>query len=254
MDTSVLLDTVGFAGKLLIESGAEIYRVEETMVRLCTSFPEVENAESFVTPTGIMFSVTVDHTTHTKVMRVHSRGVNLTCIDRINDLSRQAATQHFNLEDLSKELQGIANDKRYSFRTTLLFSALSAGGFGIFFGGTYIEACLAFFIGLVIKCVSYLLEKRELNQFLTNAVAAGCVALLALGCKHFISFIDMDIVIISSIMLLVPGLAITNAIRDTVAGDYLSGVARGVEAFIVAIAIAAGIGVILSMSIRWGGW
>lgn len=62
--------------------------------------------------------------------------------------------------------------------------------------------------------------------------------------------VDVDIMIISSIMLLVPGLAITNAIRDTVAGDYLSGVARATEAFLVALAIAAGIGFILSIFMR----
>ena len=69
MDTNRLLNTVGFAGKLLIQSGAEIYRVEETMVRLCKSFVEVQDADSFVTPTGIMFSITVNDQTFTKIMR-----------------------------------------------------------------------------------------------------------------------------------------------------------------------------------------
>ena len=59
MKSDQLLNVVGYAGKLLIESGAEIYRVEETMVRLCHSFHEVQDAESFVTPTGIMLSITV---------------------------------------------------------------------------------------------------------------------------------------------------------------------------------------------------
>lgn len=246
MDVNDLLDTIGFAGKLLIESGAEIYRVEETMIRLSKSFQEVEHAESFVTPTGIMFSITVAKTTQTKVLRVHSRGVNLNCIDRINDLSRQASIQQYTIADLAAQLHEIANEKRYSFPVTLIFSALSAGGFAFFFGGNLIESVFAFFIGIAIKCISYLFEKKEWNQFFTNAVAAGAAAMLAILCTH-LAKIDMDIVIISSIMLLVPGLAITNAIRDTMAGDYLSGVARGMEAFLVAIAIASSIGFVLSM-------
>ena len=76
---------------------------------------------------------------------------------------------------------------------------------------------------------------------------------LRLGAHALCPDTDVDILIISSIMLLVPGLAITNAIRDTVSGDYLSGVARATEAFLVAIAIAAGIGVVLSMSIGLSG-
>ena len=95
MKSDQLLNVVGYAGKLLIESGAEIYRVEETMVRLCTSFPEVEDAQSFVTTTGIMFSITVAKKTHTKILRVHTRGVDLNCIDKINSLSRETALQSF---------------------------------------------------------------------------------------------------------------------------------------------------------------
>lgn len=249
MNTDQLLDIAGYAGKLLIESGAEIYRVEETMVRLCTGFSDVQDAESFVTPTGIMLSVTVHNKTSTKILRVRSHGVNLNCIDKINDLSRRIQSEHISLDEVKKELQDIAAEKRYGFWPTLFFGALSAGGFAIFFHGTWKEAICAFFIGLVIKSTTWFMEKKELNGFFTNAIGAGIAAFCALGFQTLWSYLDMDIIIIASIMLLVPGLAITNAIRDTVAGDYLSGVSRAVEAFLIAVAIAAGVGFVLSLSI-----
>lgn len=253
MDTNRLLDMAAFAGKLLIESGAEIYRVEETMVRLCTCFHEVEDAQSFVTPTGIMFSITVDQQTLTKVLRVKSRGTDLNCIDKINDLSRRATQHSYSIDEIWKELQDITNEKRYGFWTTLFFGALSALGFAIFFHGTWKEAIVSFIIGMLIKTVSFLLEKREWNVFFTNALSAGLAAIAALGFQYMDQGIHSDIVIISSIMLLVPGLAITNAVRDTMAGDYLSGVSRATEAFLIAVAIAVGIGLVLSMSIRFKG-
>lgn len=253
MDTNHLLDVAAFAGKLLIESGAEIYRVEETMVRLCTCFHEVEDAQSFVTPTGIMFSVTVDRKTVTKVLRVKSRGTDLNCIDKINDLSRRATTHNYSIEEIWNELQDIAQEKRYSFPTTLFFGALSALGFAIFFHGTWKEALVAFMIGMLIKTLSFLLEKREWNVFFTNACSAGLAAVAALGFQVLDQSIRSDIVIISSIMLLVPGLAITNAVRDTMAGDYLSGVSRATEAFLIAVAIAVGIGFVLSISMKLKG-
>ena len=92
----------------------------------------------------------------------------------------------------------------------------------------------------------------HLNNFFINAIASGIAAALALGIHTLDPQADMDIMIISSIMLLVPGLAITNAIRDTVAGDYVSGVARALEAVIVAVAIAAGIGFVLSIGMKGG--
>ena len=85
------------------------------MVRLCTSFPEVEDAQSFVTTTGIMFSITVAKKTHTKILRVHTRGVDLNCIDKINSLSRETALQSFTIEELAQKLRAIENEQRYSF-------------------------------------------------------------------------------------------------------------------------------------------
>lgn len=181
MNTDQLLDVASYAGKLLIESGAEIYRVEETMVRLCTSFSEVEDAQSFVTTTGIMFSITVASKTHTKILRVHTRGVDLNCIDKINSLSRETAVQNYTIEELALKLREIENEQRYSFWIIMFFGALSAGGFAVFFGGNYLEAGCSFLIGLLIKAVSALMEQRGLHGFFTNAIAAASGALAALG-------------------------------------------------------------------------
>lgn len=253
MNTNELLDMATYAGRLLIESGAEIYRVEETMVRLCTSFEGVSDAQSFVTPTGIMFSITVRKETFTKILRVHSRGVNLHCIDEINALSRIVQTQECTIAQIQTRLEEIAHEKRYSVLVTLLFGALGAAGFAIFYHGSIVEVFCAFVIGICIKIATWFFERKGLNSFFTNAFAAGIAAFCALVFERCIQGTNLDIMIISSIMLLVPGLAITNAIRDTVAGDYLSGVSRATEAFLIAIAIAAGIGFVLSVSLNLQG-
>jgi uncharacterized membrane protein YjjP (DUF1212 family) len=46
-------------------------------------------------------------------------------------------------------------------------------------------------------------------------------------------------------MTLVPGVAITNAMRDVIAGDLLAGTMKGVEALLIALALAAGTAVAL---------
>lgn len=247
MNVEKLLTTVVKAGKILIESGAEIYRVEETMVRLCMSYPEVQIADSFVTGTGIMLSITVDDKTSTRIGRVHSRSVDLNCIDKINTLSRSVCEKHISVDDLAVALNNIEKEERYSFWTTLVFGAISAAGFAIFFNGNLVESIVAFFVGIVIRCVTELFGKLSMNAFFTDALASAVAVCLSVAASRVISDVNYDVVIISSIMLLVPGLAITNAIRDTVAGDYLSGLTRGVEAFLVALAIAIGAGLMLSV-------
>lgn len=247
MNADQLLNVIGYAGKLLIESGAEIYRVEETMVRLSKSFKEVEDAESFVTLTGIMISLTVDNKTSTKILRVHTRGVDLHRIDCINTLSRDACMHPFTLDELEKKLHEIGECPQYSFLTTMFFSGVTAGGFSMFFKGSFVDIVLSFMIGLWIKIITHFMETKNMNNFFINAIGAASAALAAIFWHWLLPSSEIENMVISSIMLLVPGLAITNAIRDTVAGDYLSGVARSCEAILVAIAIAAGIGIVLHL-------
>lgn len=246
MDVEKLLNTVVRAGKLLIESGAEIYRVEETMIRLCQSYPEVQVADSFVTGTGIMLSITVNDKTSTRIGRVRSKSVDLHCIDLINSLSRRVCEMHISVDELEACLNAIEKEARYSFWITALFGAIGAAGFAIFFNGTLLDSFAALLVGIVIRCTTTLFEKVNINSFFTNAIATGVAVALSILLAACIPGVDANIVIISSIMLLVPGLAITNAIRDTVAGDYLSGLSRGVEASLTALAIAIGAGFMLS--------
>lgn len=245
MDIEKLLNTIIQAGTMLVESGAEVNRVEETMVRMCRCFEGVEYADSYVTLTGIMFSLTYEHKTITRICRVHAGEVDLNRIDQINTLSRRTCKEHISVDELARELEKIQTLPRYSFLETMLFGAVGAAGFAIFFEGTLLEMIMSFFIGILIRCTSCFLSKHTLNSFLNNAISAGVAALFALCIHAWLPQTNLDIMIISSFMLLVPGLAITNAIRDTIAGDYVSGVARAVDAFLCAVAIAVGAGFVM---------
>lgn len=244
MDTNALLDVTAYAGRLLLQSGAETYRVEETMVRIAQSFG-VEDAQSFVTTTGVMLSITNEQKTYSKIVRVQERGVDLHRIDLLNALARKLYKEPCSIEELYEELQRIEQEPRYSFLVTMFFGALGAAGFAIFFKGTYVEASVAFVIGLAIKWIQMFMERFQMNVFFSHSIGAGLAAFLAFSFCTLYPQAHADTIIISSIMLLVPGLAITNAIRDTMAGDYLSGLSRAVEAFLIAIAIAVGTGAVL---------
>lgn len=252
MNLDSLIHVIAYAGRILLESGAETYRVEETMVRIASSF-QVEDAQSFVTPTGVMLSITKDKKTCSHIMRVQNRGVDLHKIDLVNDLSRSVCNTPLTVDALSEKLKEIDAMKRYSNFVTILFGALSAGGFAFFFQGTIIDATAAFFVGIAIKSCMILMDKYKMNVFFSNSIAAGIAAFLTLSFKMIQPVSDVDTIIISSIMLLVPGLAITNAIRDTVAGDFLSGVSRATEAVLISIAIAVGTGAVLSTWIKFMG-
>ena len=253
MEINKILHVATFAGQIILESGGETYRVEDTICRFCAAFG-VQFAESFVTPTGIMVSVSDENSyTTTLVKRVKTRTIDLQKIHLVNDLSRQITKNHFTLSEVQERLNEIQNIKRYSFATTILSSAVGAGCFAFLFKGNITDAIAAFFVGIAIKLFTEKASSLNIDGFFINCIGGAIAAFISLIFNSFGFGSNLDTLIIGGIMLLVPGLAITNAIRDTIAGDLVSGLTRAAEAFFVAISIAVGTGIVLSLWIFLGG-
>ncbi|MEG0403661.1 threonine/serine exporter family protein [Anaerorhabdus sp.] len=237
-------------GSYLLESGAETYRVEDTIVRICNNYG-MEDTNCFCTQTGIMLSSIYDGTTYSQVARISSRSTNLDKISRLNQLSRDAKI--LDLDAFEKQLKEIKTTKIYGLWTNVLFAGICTFGFALLYQGTLIDAFCAFVIGAVVRFLTMYFESKELNSFFNISVSAIFLTFSSLILEQANVLIDRNIVIASTIMLLVPGLAITNAIRDSIAGDLVSGTARGVEALLIAIAVAMGSGIAMTIWISLGG-
>ena len=248
MNTShKILHIAADAGRIILQSGGETYRVEETILRICYAF-KVKHADSFVTPTGIMISLTDENgETISLIKRISSRTVNLEKISKVNDLSRELSETSLSLELVEKKLKEIDATPGYSDKFLIMASAFSAGFFTLLFGGTFRDFLVSIFIGVVIKLISLSLNNIRINDFFINSLGGSIAALLALISIKLNLGQNEDKIIIGSIMLLVPGLIITNAIRDTIAGDLVSGISRAIEAIFIAIAIAVGSGIVIKI-------
>ena len=243
-----ILQVATFAGQIILESGGETYRVEDTILRICKTFG-AEQAESFVTPTGIMTSILHKGEIYSLTKRVVSRTVDLNKIDKVNDLSRNILSRNLTVDQFKEELIKINQGERYSFMTTLFFSAFGAGSCAALFGGTFKDMFSAFLIGLLIRLITIKGNELGINFFFINVISGAITATLAIILKKLGIASGIDQTIIGALMLLVPGIAITNAIRDTIAGDLVSGLTRAAEAFFIALSIAVGTGVSLSIFI-----
>ena len=253
MNIDKILHICTHAGKILLESGAETYRVEETIVRVCKSFG-VDFAESYVTPTGIMVSIyDKEKNTKTLITRIKVRNNNLQKIHLVNDLSREITAHTLSLDEVEKKLFEIERTKAYPFYLTLLASGLAAACLTILVGGGVVDSISCFFIGVGIRLLCIAGERLLLNGFFINIIGGAFASSIAILLYIIGVPVEVNYVIIGSIMLLVPGLAITNAIRDTISGDLLSGLTRGAEAIFVAVSIAIGTGSVLSIWINYLG-
>ena len=232
MDYKLLLDTAVFAGEVLMKSGAETYRVEDTMYRILKK-SNLKTVEVLVMMTD---SLTV-------VRRITNRGTNLDKIDRVNMISRAFCGDQIALDEAFHRMKALWREQEVHFRSAIPMAAIT-GGFAIMFGGTLTEGAIAAIVGIIVSIVLTFCRKYKVHTFLENIVCCAVMAMvIGIVVKSLPGRYDKDLLIISSIMPFVPGAAITNAVFDILHGDYLSGVARAAEAFVIAAAVALGIGI-----------
>ena len=248
MNYKLLLDTAVTAGELMLENGAETYRVEDTMHRML-SLSRLQTAEVFVTMTGFVATLD-DPSIHslTVVRRITDRGTNLDMIDRLNTISRRLCTRELELEEAFRQVREL---KRRPWRPQafLISTPVVTAAFALTYGGTLLEAFVSALTGLVTAVCLYACRRLRIQAFFGTLLSAAAASMLAAGLfRMFPGFGSLDAVVIASIMPLVPGVAITNAVFDTLHGDYLSGTARMLEAFVTAAAVAMGIGIGLGVS------
>ena len=240
------------AGIILIENGAEAYRVEDTMTRLCKVYG-ADVIDSYATPTLLIVSFSKDGELYHNIKRVYTKGINLSKIDDVNTLSRQVCQEKIPLEELSSKLDEIDNGKKpYTFIQRLIATAICTFGFAIFFGGNLKDAIVAAIVGILTKIIQDFLDQVEFSAFFNYMTSGALLTLFAIIANYF-GLCNRDIVIISAIMLLVPGMAITNSIRDTVSGELVSGLTKAAEAIFIAVAIAVGSGFVLALYGTYGG-
>ena len=162
-------------------------------------------------------------------------------IVQVNEISRRYCRGEMTVEETYKELKQIKG-KQYSVAVYNLATILVPVGFAPLFGGGVKETLVSAAVGCILAFLITLGKKIQMSSFILNAICAFGVAVTAACVNRVTSGWNLDIVIISSLMPLVPGVAITNAIRDTLRGDYISGGARILEAFLTAAGIGLGAG------------
>lgn len=239
------------AGKIMLSRGAETYRVEDTVYRMaqCAS---IEDINVFIIPTGILFSAQVDGEVFTLLERVYPQGIDLEIIDRVNAFSRQFTSGALSVETAEQQLRALDAPPTFSLRTRLLGAGLGGGFFVAMFNGTPFEMLLGFLASVVVMAVMEPLSIKKLNFFIRNMIGGMVAALSGLICVLiFNEMASLNVIIIGPIMTLVPGVPLTNGIRDLISGELLSGSAKMMEALFVAIALAFGVGVILQLGLHF---
>ncbi len=243
-----------YAGEIMLKNGAETYRVEDTIIRIC-KMHDIHSVESFVTPTGIFVSVNdiPDSPSISFIKRIKNRTINLNKVSKVNDFSRKISNINLSFEEGMRELRIIDFIPAYGKLFEGLGAGIASAFFGVLLGANILDVLISFFISIVIYLVLEFIDSLDTNLFIQNTIGGAIAAFLAIVAITLNIGIDIDKIIISSIMILLPGVAITNAVRDSISGDLISGLARTAEAIIIAVSIAIGVGLVMHIWIQFLG-
>ena len=248
MDEQLLLEAVTTLGYRLAMSGAETFRVEETIQRVLKAYGY--QAEAFAIPNCLIVSIiTATGKPMTRMRRIGPHGNDLDAVEQYANLSRKICARAPDPEELLNWLQCVEDRRRnYSLPMQAIGFFLAAFGFCFTFNGTLADAIGAGLCGLIVLVVDTVMEKLNSTQFFRTIIGAFCMALFAY-LIHYLGLVqNADATIIGALMLLVPGLLFTNAMRDVMYGDTNSGLNRIVLVLLIAVAIALGTAAALWLS------
>ena len=235
------------AGKILLENGAEIFRVEDTVYRICHYYG-LQSASAFVLSNGIFLtSGNEKESQFAKVLQIPVNNANLSRVAEVNDLSRRIERGHLALAEAKQELNRIQATPGFSNKMQILAAGMSGACFCIMFGGRAQDALCSYLIGVLLYAYLLYLGKPLFSKIVCYILGSAwvtflCILFYKLGWGH-----RLESMMIGGIILMVPGMAFTNAIRDMADGDYISGSVRMLDAVLVFFCIAMGVGFVIAL-------
>lgn len=238
-----IMDFIMAAGQTLLENGAEVFRVEQTMEIMANSF-HLREFHVYVLTNGIFASAGTAEIS--EVRNVPTRTTHLGRVAAVNALSREIAQTEMSLAEAELRL---AEAQRIPFPkdgVQLVSGAAGAFCFALIFGGGLRSAAAAAVAGCLASGYLLLCGQKNLSGGFQKITTAALITLVCiLGCN--LLGVSSSEAIIGSLMILTPGIAFTMGIRDFVEGDYLSGTIRMIDALLIAVSIAIGAGLVLSL-------
>lgn len=245
--TDAVLELASEAGHILLQNGAEISRVEDTMSRISSHYG-VESGNFFVLSNGIFTTDAPGH--YAKVEFIPIRAIQLSKVVAINRLSYDISAGKYSIEEARHILDKIKSDKGKPAWELVLGSAFGAAGFCAVFGGGFIDCAADFFIGALLYVFCLFVSEKYMSKIvggICNALVATLLCILSyrLGFGYSLSNL-----IIGAVMPLIPGVPFVNGVRDLVNSDYIAGITRLTDAMLGFFCIAIGV----SISFLLDGW
>ncbi|MFV0413612.1 MAG: threonine/serine exporter family protein [Oscillospiraceae bacterium] len=232
-------------GELLLTSGAEIMRVEDTMAWVCAVYGFTGVHVFTITSSIVLTAHTPAGRVLTQTRRIHARDTDLGRVESINALSRRLCAAPLEPDMLRREVEAVRSTPAWPLWVQCAMYGVISAAFSVFFGGTARDGLTAALSGVLLFFALRFGRRLRLNSILLSFLCSALAALAVMGLVWLGLGQNPDKIIIGNIMLLIPGIALTASLRDMINGDTISGLLGISEAVLKALAVAAGFAAVL---------
>lgn len=237
-------------GECMLKSGAGVSRVEDTISRICKAYGAKETNVFSITSSIVTTIEDQQGEILTQTKRIRYYKTDFKKLDELNQLSRYMCKELPKEEEVKQRIKEIKKGKVITFIEEVITSAVIAAAWTLFYGGGITEGVIALVSGALVAILARYLTLLAPNEMVLNFLLSFFVASLAYLCASIGITEDYGKIIIGNIMLLVPGVAFVNALRDMIGGDMMSGILRVCQSVLLAVFLAAGSFMAL---VFWGG-
>ena len=242
-----VIDLALWAGQMLLQTGADAERVEETVHRIGTDLGAAW-VDALVSPNALIVTTSSGDEFRTKVRRVNNLGVNMAIVEGISHLTHRIGEGKMDRFAVRAELERLDSLPREYNRWVIVGTVgLACAAFCQLFGGDLPVTMVTFLAAATAMFVRQELTSHYFNAFLVvivTAFVAGLIASLAtvwqLGARP-------NLALMASVLLLVPGVPLINAVQDMIRGHIVIGLVRGITGLVISLCIA--LGLLLAMQV-----
>lgn len=246
--THRVLDLALKAGRISLQNGAEIFRVEETIEYICRHFG-IEEMDAFVLSNGIFLTAYSEgHEVYARVKHVPLKGTHLGVVAAVNDLSREISAGHVGLEEAFEQLAEIEKMPAKSPVSQVIAAGIGSAVFCYLMRGSFYDAVFTIFIAGLLQAGLILASKVHISKIITNILGGIFITICSVAVVEipWPFTVNLGNMIVGCIMPLIPGVVFVNAIRDIASSDFISGIVKLLDALLVFVYIAVGVGFVLT--------
>ena len=237
-DIHLVLELILTTGQMLLESGAETYRAEQAAEYIYESLGDGK-INVFATVTMLVVGVYADGAHYTGIKQIKNRDINLSNLEKINNISRLVCQKEITAEQALLKLGMISSEKKKRLVVAPM-AGLASGIFAIIIGGGAVEFFAAFFSCFIVHIIMLYSGNIIKMPFVISFIGGFIPTLISFLITTFSGIGNIEIITIASMLPFFPGVAMITAIRDSMNGDLVSGAARGNEAVFTAAGLAVG--------------